>query len=344
MKTRIAWLTIAILLLAGMALAQAKEVEITKGPVVEHTGGSDAVIAWSTNVSSSTVVKYGTDRHNLAHTAQAPWGGTTHRVTLKNLEPGKTYYYQVTSAQAQGSGTGDIGPIEQFTTQGSGRSGAQANNTGGKPDKLHISNGPDVEHAGSTDATIAWTTDLPSSSIVKYGTDGNNLSQTAEEPWGATTHRVQLKNLKPGTQYFYVVHSAQGKNAPGESEDTQRKSFTTQGSSAQASNSGGKPDKLHITNGPVIEHVGDTNATIAWTTDLPASSIVKYGTDGNNLSQTAEQPWGATTHRVQLKNLRPGTQYFFSVHSAQGKNAPGEAEDTPPKPFTTAAQGQQAKK
>jgi phosphodiesterase/alkaline phosphatase D-like protein len=342
MKTRTAvLLTAVMLLLASMAFAQAKEAEITKGPTVEHTSASDAVIAWSTNVPASAVVKYGTDRSNLSQTAQAAWGGTTHRVTLKNLQPGKTYYYQVTSAQGQGTGTGDIGAIQQFTTPGAG---AQASNAGGKPDKLHITNGPAVEHVADTNAMVTWTTDLPSSSIVKYGTDRNNLSQTAEEAWGATTHRVQLKNLKPGTQYYFVVHSAQGKNAPGESEDTQPQPFTTQGSSAQASNAGGKSDKLHVTNGPVIEHVGDNTATIAWSTNLPSSSVVRYGTDRNNLTQRAEMPWGSTTHRVQLKNLKPGTQYYFSAHSAQGRNAPGEAEDTPVQPFTTAAQGQQAKK
>jgi phosphodiesterase/alkaline phosphatase D-like protein len=216
---------VVLLLCLGAAMAQTQSVQITKGPTVEHTGSTDAVIAWSTNVSASTVVKYGTDSKNLSQTAQAPWGGLTHRVDIKNLEPGKTYYYQVDSGQGQGTGTSALSNVEKFTTQ------AQGTSSNGKPgnpsDKLHITNGPVVEHVADTNATIAWTTDLPSSSIVKYGTDRNTMSQTAEQPWGATTHRVQLKNLKPSTQYFFTVHSAQGKNAPGESEDTQPQPFTT---------------------------------------------------------------------------------------------------------------------
>jgi phosphodiesterase/alkaline phosphatase D-like protein len=93
--------------------------------------------------------------------------------------------------------------------------------------------------------------------------------------------------------------------------------------------------RLRITNGPVLENVGETDATVAWSTSLPSSSIVRYGTDPRNLDQRAEEPWGATTHRVQLKKLRPHTRYFYSVHSAQGKDAPGQVQDTEPQEFRT---------
>ncbi len=330
----------ALFLFASLAFAQSTAVQITKGPVVEHTDSNSAVIAWSTNVSSSSVVKYGTDQSNLSQTAQMPWGGLTHRVTVKNLEPGKTYYFQVESGQAQGTNTAAKSNVSQFSTKGGSEA---ASNSGSGNNVFKIVNGPNVEHAGDTNATVAWTTDRPSSSVVKYGTDPNNLSQTAQEPWGATTHRVELKNLQPGTKYYFSVHSAQGKNAPGQAADTTPQPFTTSGGS-QASNGSHGGSQLSITNGPVVEHVADTNATVAWSTNLPASTIVKYGTDQNNLNQTAQEAWGQTTHRVQLKNLKPNTQYFFSVHSAQGRNAPGQQAEKGPIPFKTAAPGQQASK
>jgi len=330
----------AVLLLASLAFGQ--QVQITKGPVVEHTSADSAVVAWSTNESSSTVVKYGTDQNNLDQTAQAPWGGLTHRVTIKNLEPGKTYYFQVQSGQAQG-GSSTMGQIGTFQTQGQG---SAASNGGGNQydQQFNITNGPNVEHVDNTTAVVAWSTDRPASSVVKYGTDPNNMTQTAQEPWGATTHRVTIKNLQPGTQYYFSVHSAQGKNAPGQAADTQPMSFTTTGAGQPASSGGGmaQNNQFRITNGPVLEHVGDTTATVAWSTDRPSSSIVKYGTDPNNLSQPAQEAWGATTHRVQIKNLQPNTQYYVAVHSAQGQNAPGQKADSSPVQFKTAAQGQQA--
>src|SRR5215471_18199990 len=95
--SRAAWL--AVLLMAGTAFlwSQSQNMQITQGPKVENTSDKTAVIAWSTNVQGSTVVKFGTDQNNLSQTAQAPWGGLTHRVTLRTLQPGTTYYFDVES-------------------------------------------------------------------------------------------------------------------------------------------------------------------------------------------------------------------------------------------------------
>jgi phosphodiesterase/alkaline phosphatase D-like protein len=213
---------VMIVLFAGFA--RADTLKITKGPVVEHAGNNTAVIAWSTNSPSATIVKFGTDEHDLNRTAQMPWGGLTHRVTLKNLEPGKTYYFEADSSGGKGSGSGAVSPIGKFVTGG----GAAGANKPAEPRaELKLTNGPVIEHVGTDTATIAWSTSLPSSSIVKYGTDRNSLGQNSEQPWGATTHRVQLKNLKPRTQYYFSVQSAQGKNAPGQKVDTPPQAFTT---------------------------------------------------------------------------------------------------------------------
>jgi len=221
MRIRLALIS-AFVFLTSFAFGDA--VKIVKGPVVEHAGERSAVIAWSTNVSSATIVKFGTDPNNLDRKAQMPWGGVTHRVTIKNLEPGKTYYFQADSGQGQGSGTTATSEIGKFTTTGGAPVAAKPGET---HPELKLTNGPVIEQVGDTTATIAWSTSLPSSSIVSYGTDRNNLGHRAEEPWGQTTHRVQLKGLKPHTQYFYTVHSAQGKNAPGQKAETEVKEFAT---------------------------------------------------------------------------------------------------------------------
>jgi len=223
-------IAVTLLLMAGMLFAET--VKITKGPVVEHVGANNAEIAWSTNTASPTIVRYGTDPNNLTQRAEMPWGALTHRVTLKNLEPGKTYYFHAESGSDQDDKQANSG-VGKFSTPGQ----AADNNRDGRQDnderrqgaraELKITNGPTLEHVGETDATVAWSTSLPSSSIVKYGTDPHNLRETAEEPWGATTHRVQLKNLRPNTRYYYSVHSAQGKDAPGQADDTPPQEFTT---------------------------------------------------------------------------------------------------------------------
>ncbi len=80
-------------------------VQITNGPVVEIVTDTTAQIAWSTNVNAGTTLRYGTDPSHLDQSAGMPWGGLTHRVTIKNLQPNTTYYFKAESAQGQGTGT-----------------------------------------------------------------------------------------------------------------------------------------------------------------------------------------------------------------------------------------------
>jgi hypothetical protein len=80
-------------------------VQITNGPVVENVTDTTAQIAWSTNVNAGTTLHYGADPSHLDLTAGMPWGGLTHRVTLKDLKPNTTYYFRAESSQGQGTGT-----------------------------------------------------------------------------------------------------------------------------------------------------------------------------------------------------------------------------------------------
>lgn len=95
-----------------------------------------------------------------------------------------------------------------------------------------------------------------------------------------------------------------------------------------------------ITNGPVVEAVTPTSATIAWSTNTGGSSVVKYGTDPNSLNQTAQEPYvhGGGTHRVELKGLKPGTTYNYQVISAHGQGT-GTQAMSPMGQFTTSGTG-----
>lgn len=210
--------------LASAKTPQKKTAEqITHGPVVEGVGPTTAVIAWTTNTGGSSVIHYGLSQSDLSQTAQSPYtrssGGqhATHRVHLKDLKPGTTYYYQVDSGQGQGTGTEIKSPVASFTTKpaGSANSG-QEKESAEERRPVKITSGPRVEKVDKDSATIAWTTNAASSSVLRYGTSPTSLSQTAESPYadkeGANkqTHRVQVKNLKPNTTYYFMVDSGQG--------------------------------------------------------------------------------------------------------------------------------------
>lgn len=91
---------------------------------------------------------------------------------------------------------------------------------------------------------------------------------------------------------------------------------------------------VEITSGPVVESVTDSTAVIAWSTNVNAGTVLHYGTDPNRLEQSAGMPWGGLTHRVNLKDLKPDTKYYFRAESPKGQGT-GTSATAPPSSFRT---------
>ncbi len=64
--------------------------------------------------------------------------------------------------------------------------------------------------AGTTNATISWTTDSDATSQVEYGLTPAFGSFTPLDPAEVTDHSVALNGLKPSTPYYFRVHSRAG--------------------------------------------------------------------------------------------------------------------------------------
>jgi hypothetical protein len=209
-----------------------QDIRITNGPILEEVTGNAVVIAWSTDAPSSSRVWYAKDKNNLTHVAESPENGSnTHRVRIDNLQPNTTYYFQVESSQARGNrGQGESEGVLSFRTLSSGAqtvrnqrpevaatdvaAGMQENG------RVRITNGPVIEEADSNHARIAWTTNIQGSTRVQYGTDLGTMNKLAEAPWGqgGNTHRVDLKNLQPGTTYYFQVETGQAAGSEVESD------------------------------------------------------------------------------------------------------------------------------
>ena len=207
---------------------------------------------------------------------------------------------------------------------------------------IRITNGPMLEEVTGNAVVIAWSTDVPSSSRVWYATDKNNLTHVAESPEnGSNTHRVRIDNLRPNTTYYFQVESSQARGRRGQGESEGVLSFRTLNSGAQTvrnqrpvlaatDEAAGMAEngRVRITNGPVIEEADSNHARIAWTTNIQGSTRVTYGTDLGNMSKLAEAPWGqgGNTHRVELKNLQPGTTYYFQAETGQAAGSEVESD------------------
>ena len=81
----------------------------------------------------------------------------------------------------------------------------------------------------------------------------------------------------------------------------------------------GISDAVDIVEGPKVDNVGKNSAVLEWKTNNVAATRVLYGTDQSKLTQHAYKPGGAREHRVELKNLKPGTTYFYSIENRAGQ-------------------------
>lgn len=68
--------------------------------------------------------------------------------------------------------------------------------------------GPYLQKATPTSMTFRWRTNAPSTGVVHYGTSASKLTKTTTESSATTEHEVTITGLKPSTQYFYSVGTA----------------------------------------------------------------------------------------------------------------------------------------
>jgi len=99
--------------------------------------------------------------------------------------------------------------------------------TGGDTTPPTISN-VQASSITSSGATITWTTDEASSSVVEYGTT-TGYGSTATGPNDVTSHSVALSGLNAGTTYHYRVKSADSSGNTATSSDY---TFTTTSTSS----------------------------------------------------------------------------------------------------------------
>lgn len=112
----IAGLLLLLLVLPQLALADGPAIA---NVVVDPTSitSTSATIFWTTNTSSDSVVRYGTNCTSLGTTVSDSSMVTTHFIGLTGLTPGTTYYFEVQSTDAYGTSIdNNSGACYQFPT------------------------------------------------------------------------------------------------------------------------------------------------------------------------------------------------------------------------------------
>jgi carbonic anhydrase len=256
---------------------------------------TSATIVWTTDEPSDSVVRYG-NTTALGYTESYALFVTDHSVELTGLVQGATYYYEVESTDDSGNtGIDDNGGLyHSFATLTP------------ETDPPVIS-GIQVIDIRTTSVRVTWTTDEPADSVVHYG-NTTALGATTSDASLVTSHSVLLNDLDPSMTYLYDVWSTDGVgNTAIDDNGGLYHAFTTL-----------TPETIP----PVISAVqsavtSDNTATVTWTTDEPADSVVNYG-QTPALGLTASIPSLVIDHSVPLSGLDPGTGYYYEVQSTDG--------------------------
>ncbi|MFZ2192614.1 MAG: fibronectin type III domain-containing protein, partial [Candidatus Moraniibacteriota bacterium] len=277
----------------------------TEAPDITNVNSLDtyttqATITWDTDQLSNSNVGY--SKAPGAFTTEIGTGTLTnneggigqHRVTLINLEPNTTYYFQVKSSN-----------IEGITA---------TENNGGDGFTFTTDPGPVISNVTqsrvtNTTATINWLTDIPASSVVTYSTN-SDLSDSIEFHGSETLteeHEVRVTDLTPGTRYYYYVKSTDDQNGTAIDNNGGDYYFfaTTQDLVAPI---------ITFDHDNDILDVSESKATITWLTNEQATSKIEYGPTtaygeemtNNNLN---------TNQIFRLANLTKGTTYHFKISS-----------------------------
>ena len=262
----------------------------SSSPVISATStapitATSAQINWTTNELADGKVNYGTTSSYSASSTLNTTPTLTHSASLSGLTASTTYHYQIVSADAAGNiaTTSDA----TFTTSAA--------------PLAPVISSVAVTSIGTSTARVGWTTDIPSSSQVSYGTTTSYGTQSTLDTTATTTHSVLLSGLSAGTLYHYQVSSGTATATSSSSDGT----FTTSAA----------PLAPVISNNTVTA-IGSTTATINWTTSPAGNSQVFYGTTTAYGSQSVLNPTATTTHSVTLTNLTSGVVYHYQVVSA----------------------------
>jgi len=264
---------------------------INAGSITENT----VTITWTTNEPSTSQVEYG---QTISYGSQTPLDSnlvTNHSVQVTGLNAWTTYHYRVKSNDDDGN---------------QGISGDNVFTTDDTTDPI-ISN-IQVVNIGDNGATVTWETNEPATSRVDYG-ETTGYGQNVQDLSLKTSHSLSITGLDSNTLYHYRVRSIdEATNQAASADDT----FTTTDSGAP------------VISNVAVSNITATSATITWTTDEPATSVVHYGVSAG-YGADASVGGMSTSHSVTLTGLEDDTTYHFQVESTdEATNTATSNDDT----------------
>lgn len=272
-------------------------------PAIPVSGEYQVWVTWGSSSSGGT---------NIKHTVTHRDGQYTK--TYNQSSGGNLYnkWNSIGTFPFLAGGTGECGELRQYVTatQSSKRIMADAAKwvyTGPfKATTPSPANG--ATDVPTTDTTLSWVAGGTTGSYdVSLGTSEGSMVKVSSAQTGTT---YVPETLAPSTAYYWRVDS----NCLGETTTGDVWSFTTAAVPPVISN-------------VVVTNVAVSSATISWTTDLPATSQVHYGTSSSYGQSTTKDAALTTSHSVNLANLTDNTVYHFCAESVGATGLAGRSSD-----------------
>lgn len=257
---------------------------LVEGPTVTSVSNRTATIAWTTDRKADTKVAFGlrTGEYFVEEPVRSEQV-TQHQISLNNLQPGTTYFYQAKWLDEDGN----LGVAEEgvFSTLP-------------PPAVSDVV----IQNIGLSSAQVRFTATRAAAIRVQYGLTASfgGVKQIATA-YSAGTYTVELDNLQDGTTYSYRVDAVDADNFayPGTILE-----FTT-------------VPKPRISNVQVQEVVGEPVPTIelTWQTNTPTTSIVTYYLEDNpeQVLDEVKADYTNGEHKIRIGNLDANKKYIVQV-------------------------------
>jgi len=275
--------------------------DLTASPsAVVNTKSS--TISWSTDRTSNTFVKYGTNSGDYGAEVGSSTQVAAHTISLTGLNPGTTYYYKASWTDEDGNvGTSDE---QTFTT-----------------DPAPFVSNVKIINISLYSAYITFTVKNASTVNINYGkTTAYGGLKTIATPKSESTQTIVLDDLEQGTIYHLQVVA----------QDIEENTFAGDDYSFETL------PVPQITAFRIQQVSGMPTATLRaiWTTNTPVSTIVTYFPSATPvLAQDQISLKLEKNHELILKDLKDDSQYTILL---KGKDSAGNLAESPPQVVKTA--------
>ncbi|MFA5942796.1 MAG: fibronectin type III domain-containing protein, partial [Candidatus Paceibacterota bacterium] len=275
---------------------------------IENVGvnqkATSAIATFNTDQNAICSVEYRIEGQDYSGLIESEDGyNTNHGVALSNLIPKTKYFIRITCNDNLDPPTVvkyGYAPDPDFSFTTNDSSGNDGDSDTTPPSISGIKTGKTSTGSG---VLVSWSTDEVSSSFVRFGLT-KDLGDIAGDDLVSfdmakfvTSHEVAINNVTSNTKYFYSIVSA---DKAGNIAQSAVSTFTASSSSNLSSIK--------------IEATSLSEASVTWTTNVAASSVVEYGTTAT-YGQSKQDSSLVKEHKIIVSGLIQSTVYHIRVRS-----------------------------